>query len=506
MSKVFSGRFGTLLAAGMVLMLAFAPALGAAVPTQEQRVNMNSDYAHNPTISVDKVIVEEHQVGEMGGLEWVNDSGGVETFDAELNASTNNSYSYLPTQVEDETLGAFPRTGDSDGNISALNSSRWTKAGANSTSFTVTDTSGDTATGVESVSFGTDGTFGAGDSAYAEFTLPETITDSPDKLYFQQVFDVSDLESGAEIVFEYRDAGGDARRVVVNGSADTSDAGVAANQTGEGFVAQPQSGELSVISNDDGSFDGVDSVRVYITDGDGNITVTGLNAEKSSQWSLGTERVDGEISKVTEKSEPGRLRITSMDSIGSWAADGIVHKKGIHNLEFTAELTGTEDRNVTYSKAEQYGGYEWKQESYYRLDLPSGYDLTYYGVTFEDEQKMIAERYALVEVAEGTDDTAFANITSWTDKTSLYSNAKPETTHTLDDTVEIGKTYVFHSVKLITADEKTDLMTPQEGDSGKGTGFWGSNNPIAQFASWVISALVAVGGIVGLKRRNSAGA
>ncbi|MFC7070569.1 hypothetical protein ACFQL9_13025 [Halobaculum lipolyticum] len=493
-----------ILALALVVMLAFAPAIGAAVPTENQRVNMNSEYAHNPAIAVDRVVVAEHDVDEMGGLDYVNDSGGVETFAAELNATTNNSYSYVPTALEDETLGAFPRTGDDDGNVSALNASRWNEGGPNASGFSVTDTSGETATGVESVTFGTDGSFGSGDSAYAEFTLPTPITDSPDKLYFQQVFDVETLESGAQIVFEYRDEGGDARRVVVNGSADASDAGVAANQTGEGFIAQPQSGELSVVSNDDGSFDGIASARVYIMDGDGNITVTGLNAEKSSQWTFGTERVDGEVSAVTEKAEPGRLRITSMDSLGSWASDGVVHNKGVHNLAFTAELADVEDRNVTYSKAEQYGGYEWKQESYYRLTLPDGYDLTYYGVAFEDTQKMISERYALVEIAEGTSDTAFGNVTSWTDKTNVYGNAQPETRHTLDDTVEIGKSYVFHSVKLVTSEEKASLDSKQQSNSGGGGGFWSGNNPLANFVSWVAAGVTAVmGTLAGLAKFRS---
>ena len=141
----------------------------------------------------------------------------------------------------------------------------------------------------------------------------------------------------------------------------------------------------------------------------------------------------------------------------------------INGLEIPMEFRASDleadeqDVNVTFSEAAQYPNFENRMEAYYRLELPSAYDLSYANAALKQDVTLPNSRYQTVEVAEGASDTDFDDISGWVDV--LGSVSSQGDTVTLDDTIQPGQEIAFHTTVLVTDDEKSELQ--QLGGAGQ---------------------------------------
>ena len=109
---------------------------------------------------------------------------------------------YSQVQESARTASHSPRYSDEENNTETrLNTSQW----SSTTSVSVSDSDGETAAGVPSVTIATDGSFSAGTTGNAEYTLSDPSTSDVEKRYLQSILNVDSLESGAVVDVQVRD-------------------------------------------------------------------------------------------------------------------------------------------------------------------------------------------------------------------------------------------------------------------------------------------------------------
>ena len=458
-------------------------------------LNFSAD-APNPTAKVDSVTVSAYDVKWGDSLTFENDSGSVLALPATLNSSTDvddlgkgtvNPFSLVATNIEEKDFGEFPRTGDTtedpdkdDNTASALDASEWTKSGAASSKLTVSDT--ETAQNVEAVRFDAD-SMTSGDVATATYQNWTSELDSDEsKRYLQVAADVDQLASSAEVQIKVVDESGDYKQLVLNTSETQSSSGVLANATGDGHVSQVQLGELTTFGG--GSWDNIEKVEVTVVDGDADVSISMLNAGKMSRYKFGTKYVDNDDDDDLEKKEiyepHGTYSIYSVETLDS-EFDGAT----IHGLSFPAHFSAEdlEDSNIKteWQDGKDAGYPNWDKFAtfFYRLELPSAYDLSYSGVELVQETQWPGDRYVSVQYAEGvSEDTDFEDIedNQWASKTSSY-DAKGKNV-TVDSTIAPGDDLVFKFEMVFTGDEASNLQTAGGGGDGGAMGSGFSNIPL----------------------------
>ncbi|OYR61153.1 hypothetical protein DJ71_24395 [Halorubrum sp. E3] len=467
MNSTLKTVFTALLATLLVTSLA-APAAMAAPDFNE-----NGSAAQNPYISAD-VTVENFDRSSMSPGQYEDDSGEIATLPASVEQSedvddigtgTVNPYHFVATDVDFSDGAAFPHA---DENVSAVhNESRWSvDESGTAGSMTVSDSS--TAPGVEALEVSTSSQTSS-DTATASFS-DVSITSDAQKRYLQAALDIGTLDSGTTVEVRAVDADGDYVATTVNASATASDDDVIATGTGEGYVIQEQVGALTTQGSGDGTMAEIQSIDVVVMDGDATIQFSALNADKTSEWSLGDERVDTddeddfETETIRDVSEPGQVQIYNLDTLGS-AFDNAE----INGLEMPMEFRASDlesdeqDVNVTFQAAESYPSFENRMEAYYRLELPDAYDVSYANAALEQDVTVPTSRYQTVEITEGASDTEFTEIDGWADV--LGSVGSQGDTVTLDDTIQPGQEIAYHATVLVTDDEKSELQ--QIGGAGQ---------------------------------------
>lgn len=477
-------RFLTVLFVGMLAMSMVAPAASAAL-------NHDAGEAPNPMIKADTVEVANHDRTSMDSpLEYENDNGELETLPAVVNKTndydeadaTNNPYSVIATDIDEDEFGAFPRTGTNDDGeqlASALNAGEWSVGGSNSSKISTSNT--ETAPNVEAVQVATDGSMGSGDVAHAEYNNWTSELDSDEeKRFLQLAVDVSTLDSGATVDIQVRDEDGDYKNVTIDSSADESSSDVLANSTGEGDVIQVQLGDLTTrADSDDDGFDNIETLRVEVSDADATVDFALINLEKTSPYKFGVERVDTdgdeELEDRTIEEPHGRYSMKSLDSMGSTFDDST-----LNDLQFPAHFRAADvtdsDVKVDFRSGEDNSFPNWDvvAEIHYRINLPDAYDLSYSGVEMVQTTNWPSERYVTAESKEGVGDTDFSDIDNWSSfKSSIDSE---DQTITIDSTVSSGTEYATHYELKLTSNE-ADAMQAATGGAApmgdSGGGLWG---------------------------------
>lgn len=453
-------------------------------------LNFSAD-APNPMMKVDSATVSSYDVKWGDSLKFENDSGSVQALPATLNKSTDvddlgtgtvNPFSLVATNIEESDFGEFPRTGDStedeDNTASALDASEWTKSGANSSKLNVSDTQ--TAQNVEAVRFDANA-MASGDTATATYGNWTSELDSDEsKRYLQVGADVDQLTSGTEVLIRVVDESGDYKQIVINSSKTQSSSNVLANATGEGHVSQVQLGELTTYGG--GTWDNIEKVEVTVNDGDADVSVSLLNAEKMSRYKFGTQYVqtddDDDLEKKTIYEPHGTYSVYSVETLDSEFNDATVH-----DLSFPAHFRAQdlEDSNVKteFENGKDAGYPNWDTFAtiFYRLTLPSAYDLSYSGVELVQTTQWPGDRYVGVQYAEGvSDDTEFEDIedTQYTSKTSSYDANDKDIT--VDSTIAPGDDLVLKFEMVFTDGEASDLQSAGDGRSGGGAMGGGLSN------------------------------
>ena len=456
------------LLAALLVTSAVAPAALAATDFNE-----SASASQNPYISAD-VTVDNFDRSTMEPGQYEDDSGEIATLPATVNQSDDvddigsgsvNPYHFVATDIDFSDGAGFPHA---EANVSAVdNETRWSiDESSTAGSMAVLDST--TAPGVEALEVSTSSQT-SGDTAVTAFS-DVSVTSDAEKRYLQAMLDVNSLDTGATVELRAVDSDGDYVATTISSDATASDDDVIATGTGEGYVIQEQIGALTVAGNGDGTIAEIESIEIAVMDGDADIRVSALNADKTSEWTLGDERVntddedDFETESITDVSEPGPIGVYDVDTMGPAFDSAEINGLEIP-MEFRAsDLANDEqDVNVTFSEAAQYPNFENRMEAYYRLELPSAYDLSYANAALKQDVTLPNSRYQTVEVAEGASDTDFDDISGWVDV--LGSVSSQGDTVTLDDTIQPGQEIAFHTTVLVTDDEKSELQ--QLGGAGQ---------------------------------------
>jgi hypothetical protein len=483
------GLLAGLLAALLVSSLVAAPA--AASPD----LNFEQENTPNPALTADSVTIGQYNMSAMDSpLEYYDDSGNVAELNATYNTSQDNPFTYRADQVNAAIYSEFPRE---SADASAIDHSEWTTTSGASSSVSVNDADGNTAQGVPAVEIAA--TVADTETATATYSNFSTISTDANKRVLRFVGNVDTLATGAQVEVRAVDSDGDYKAATINSSATASNDGVIGTGTGQGYVFQQRLSELATVgTNGDGSFDDIAKIEVVTSDADATVTIVGLDAESKSAMTLGeTVNADGDEVVVEERNAGGDMSvdIIGLDTLGSSFDEATLNNFRVSDVRYPlSEVVAEEDYNVEFSDATDYA-YDRKLELDARLDIPAAIDLTHSGLAFEMDQTFVSQRYAIVEMAEGVGTTEFENISSWEDKTDLFSSEGA--TVTLDDTVAVDKQYAVSATILLQQGEE-DAMTSSMAGGPVGAGSGGLIGSIfAFFDSLVGKAVGVVVGFVG---------
>lgn len=491
----------------LLVVLSIAAGTGP-VAADNNEINHSSDAAPGFYGYATSYTIAEHNRSEMSSqVAYYTDEGEVETLDASINQSIDNPVAIRFDKVADESLQQFPRDKDS---VSWRDTAEWTTGGTNATKISVTDADGATATDVDAVTIATDGTMASGDDAHAEFSN-FSITNDPEKRVLTVFFKQGTLDTGAELQLEAEDGDGDVKQLVANSSRDASATEVIANTTGGGWAAQVKLADVATSGTGDGSFDNIETVRVEVLDADASITITGMDLERKSKVTLGERLADTdsddalETVTVEQVQEPGTVRLKSVDSMGAWADDAVLHDLKVHGLKFQLEHLASEDIKAEYDPGfqEDYS-YEHGTRVYARLLFPSAIDLSPAGLELRINQSYVTDRYVSFAHKEGTGTTDLANVSNYNDDTGSLAGKNEMVV--FDSTVAAGENIVVKWEVLQKPSEFDALQpTTQTATPGGGGGFWsGGGNPISSFINWLLAGIATIfGSSMLLKRRGS---
>lgn len=474
--------------------VAIAQQADAPAPIDDPtELNYDASTVHDPEIPA-TLTKDVHRVGDWTPTQYEGDSGNVRTLNASLNQSQANPVAVVATDINASDFGEFPRKNDDGNAASALDASEWTKSGSASGKLTISDTT--TAPSVDAVQVSTS-SMTSGDVAVAEYSNFSIDSDA-DKRFGQFGVDVATLDASTHAEVRVVDGDGDYKSFVIDPDNATDDADVLANSTGEGFVSQQQLGEMTTasVSGSDGTFDNIEAVHVRVTEGDLDASFALINVEKMGRYQFGEQAYDedddGQKDETRTIYEPtGQYAITGYDSLKSSFAGADVHNTE-QALEFHASnLTSETDAHVEFSTAGDYPDFAFIADVYYRLELPSAYDLSYQNAKLTDTVNLPSGRYQSVEVAEGVGDTEFEDISSWTSVKSQYSSQGANVT--LDSTIQPGQQIAVHYEYPVTSDEQGNMMA-QGGVAGQfqqgGGGGFLSNIPIVGTLVSIVGAVL----------------
>lgn len=495
----------------MVSVGAIAP-LAAAAPTDDPDINQSAEHAPDVFVHEDMVTIAEHDRQAMTGpLEYYDDNGNIADLGdrASINDSENLPVGVRYTQMDDSFLNTFPRvSGESENSVSAVDdTSDWTAATTGGTT-SISDNDGGTATGVDSVKFSTTAMV-SGDTAtysYSNFSVDQDAT----KRVAMVAANVQNMDPGTTVEFRFKSTDGDYKSISVNQSGAVSDEGVLADSNGTNLVAQAKMADLATEGSGDGTLEDIQTVEVYVADGNADVTLVGLDTERKSKVNLGeTERDtdnDGEMetTMIEDHYEGGELRLTGLDTLPSQVDSATIRNLKVYNLKYGVDKTGDSWNNVSISDAEDYPSYDTQLDAYYKVDVPAAIDLSHGSLDLKAEQNSPGNWYNMVGYATNIGDTNISNA-SYTDSTSAFSTEGE--TVTLATGLSAGEYAGVHIKKVLTADAAAAIQDTGSDENAGGGGFFGDSD--GGIAGMILSpfggAISALLAFLGLKNRGSSG-
>jgi hypothetical protein len=465
---------------------AVAPAGAATGPN----LNYSNEDTPNPYVHESTLTVAEHDMAAMDGLkDYYDDSGELAEIDATVNSSQDERLGFRADKVVIPSLQEYPRVDGEDGSNpnTWLNASNWTTSTTDSTNVSpsLPDADGTTATGVDAVQFSTTG-MGAGDDATATFGESTNITNDVTKRTLQFTGQINDLSGDIQIRLVDSD-GGYYYANATTGDNSSEDWAIA-NATGDGYVYQEKVSNL----NKSGSPDSIDKIEVKAHDDNVNIVITGLDVETKGTFNLGevshdfdgdgdeTRRVISEINNDPNEPGPGVVKYTERSALGDELASAVIHDLEVYNVRYQAsDLSSSDDYEVEFSDAEDYGGYDKQLEHHARLHVISAIDLTHGNLEVRDDQGLVSERFKTAEIATATGSTNLTNVSdsSYSDVSSNYGTAGQ--TRTLKSSgINAGENIIVHMVVVLSDDEANAMMGsavsggPSGSSGGFLSGFW----------------------------------
>jgi hypothetical protein len=482
-----------LVVALMALMLVAAGPATAA-PT----LDFSDDRTPDPYIHEDVLTVAEHDTNQMSSLtQYYDDGGNVADLPATVNQSQDTPAGVRFDKIDSSAYRLFPRvSGESDNSATWTNSSKWTKSSGGTSDMTISDADGTTASGVPAVS--ADGNVSAGETATATYADNVSITSDADKRVLAFVGNVDKLSSGATVEIRAVDADGDYRFAEVNASADASDEAIVANGTGNGFFYQEKLANLPMAGSGDGSMQEIQQIDVVAVENDAKVTIVGLDADRKGEYNIGDvahdRNNDGEttVETIQDYHEGGTANVSSVDSLGAYADGASIKDLKVYDVEYrVSDLEDSEDHQVEFSEAEDYGGYDTMLEMTARLSAPTAIDLSHGTLELRDDQGLVGDRFKVAEYATNQGDTEFGNVSDgdYTDVSGKYSS-KGETVTLATSGINAGENLIIN-LEVALSNDEADAMQSQPAAAGPVGGGGGG------IVGFLMSPLGLAGGLVG---------
>jgi hypothetical protein len=239
------------------------------------------------------------------------------------------------------------------------------------------------------------------------------------------------------------------------------------------------------------------------------VTLTAINAERMSEWTLGTTRVsDGDggykDETVTERTSAGAVQLTELESMGETFSDSTINDLTYINVHHRMQ-----DRpsmvDASFPEASSYPSYPNYLDLTAEFTLPTAYEISH-GSTLElrSEQTFLSDRYTRLRYAEGVGDTDAENVSSSTWVDASGSLGERNTTVVLDATVQPGSTYYVQQETLLQQSQ-VDALEQSIG----GGGFWSSSSdgggekPWTSAVNWVASLVTGLLTALGIRKSGS---
>lgn len=508
-------RVRALLLATLVVSSVLVAGAGAGAAAVSDEANPDADAWQGYYLHYGTETYASYDRGQLDdptdNLQVEDDEGEVVDLPAEVNSTQDTPVGVNFSKTDALAYTTFPRVDAEDENAETWsNHSNWTTSSGGTSSITLSDA--ETAPGTPAVEFDT--SVVDTETATGTFDREVSVTSDVDKRVAFIGLTITDLTGDVEVRFI--DADGDYYAANASTEANASVDDKIANSTGT-YVFQSKMNDLATGDNGsadaDGTVDAIHSVDVVALDGNTDVTVFALDAERKSTLELGEvmRDTDGDgddetttITEIDGTHESGVVGLTSLDSMGEWADSAVLHDLEVYNVRYPAHLADAEAR-VDVENASGYSAYPSKVNASVRTEAPAYIDVSRSTGELRADKTLVGERYILVEYATGVGDTDLGNVSdsSFTEATSYLesnSNATGDAV-TLASGISSDTTVEIHSVYLVTDDEADAIMStggvavgPMD-DGGGGGGIFGFS-PI----QWLLSGLVAVGGFLGIRR------
>lgn len=458
--------------AAMLIAVAPAAAAGPALDFDDERTP-------DPYIHEDTLTVAEHNTGDMSSLtEYYDDNGDVAELPATVNSSQDAPAGVRFDKIDSEDYRLFPRIDNEEDNSATwTDSSKWTKSSGASSSVTISDADGTTASGVPAVK--TDATVATGETATATYKDNVSITSDADKRVLMFVGNVDALTTDATVEIRAVDSDGDYRYAEVNASADGNASDVIATGTGNGFVFQEKLANLPIAGSGDGAMQEIDQVDVVHVESDSTVTIVGLDVDKKSEYDVAEIEHDrdgdgeDELEVVQDYYEGGVASVSGVDSLGAYADGASIMDLEVYDVEYRfSQLSDSDDHSVEFRDSEDYGAYDQVLEIHGRLAVPSQIDLSHGTLELRDDQGLVSERYKVAEYATAQGDTELDNVSDsdWNDVASAYSS-KDDTQTLASSGINAGENLIVHLEIVLQDDEASALQSsPTAGPTGQAGG------------------------------------
>ncbi|MFD1527055.1 hypothetical protein, partial [Halolamina salina] len=498
---------------------ATAGTAAAQSETEQQDLvpNFDSEYTPQPRLTGAQFRVTEHDVADMGELDYVDNDGNIKSFTEEFGAvlaeppeaddETHNPVGFHPSEIDTSEYTAFPRDvtrTNADGEeepVSALDAQEWT-TDASSTAGSITVGDAEDALTVSTSSQT------SGDVASATFSN-FTIDSGEQRKMLQLVLDVNTLEASAVVNVKAVDAGGASVVTTIDSAADSAAESTIATTQGQGIVYQVELGKLSGGTN----LDTLEEIVIEISEANADLTIHGLNLELDTEWTFGEREVydSAEETVVTETLvEPtGMSWITSLSTLTEQFSDAT-----IRNLEYKTQVRADESPASNWDAAiepVERGTYSHRFKMAGGLEVPGGlYDVDVVKAgTLVGEVRHPESAYQTVEYAHDLSSLpTLDNLdeVSWTDVTNHFQDAEMEAEVTISQNASAGDQIGIHAV--VTEDE--GIVTEMAVSSGSGGGGAApmSNNSggfMSDPIGWIVAALTGVVGTLGIWKARGSG-
>ncbi len=437
---------------------------------------------------------------------YENDSGEKDTLGGHVDRDdTENVLTARADKIAFPDADAFPRgaTYDDDNDssteevpVSALDATHWSTSDSASGTISVSDPGRD----VHSLNISTSGV-ASGETATATFDLSQfnaTIDSDEAKRFLQVVGNVNSLASAASVTVAVVDDDGDRKEVFVDSSKSASDDDVLATATGDGLVLQQRLGDLTTNANGDGSFASIQKVVVEVAEADADLTFSALNVEKMSRWVYGSylanEGTDSEERMKTYEPS-GTFEATGLETFSeAFLEEGAV----FYDLQYPMRVTleeGDLAHEWRFVEATDRPGYDSVLQQRGKVELETGYDLSWSSPALKDMVSLPESRYKRVATASGVRDTEFADIedTSWTTHTSAYD--AEGATVTLSDPAATGTVVGYETHVLLTGSDRTNAESSGSSGGG-GAGGRGRGSGGDGLIGWLAAGVASVAGFI----------